>query len=553
MAVVPLLFIGAVVAAFGVLFHTFGQALDADTTGPNLGAGALIAALLGAPFVIWGTVLKYQTVSFQKEGHITDRINKAVEQLGAEKTVKDRVLVHDRTAAASTKRKSPEAIAQSFKAEAVEYTIPNIEVRIGAILSLERIAQDSTRYDKGRDHVRVMEILCAYIRENAPASEAKDHDLGEWEPLTDDAPPEAREGRRAALNERHRKLREWIATLPEPRADIALALQVIGRRDATQRRVEARWGKDADPKAEWVFDIPCPELPEVADDAPLPPGALDRFQTDLQAWKEKMAAYRGYRLDLHKTNLQGADLDGLCLSGAKLGEACMDGAYLEDVQMVSADLDRARLAGANLNRAFLAGAALRWTRMEDANLDRAHLVETDLHNTQMAGASLYQANLVRASFGSATIEGATLDNSKMNYAFLSYARMEQASLVAVRVEGANFYLAKMLDADLAAAWMVGASFEKAHLEGVCFDEAQIDSSTSFTGALVRAASARDIDLTTANLSQPQIDSMFGDGSVTLPESLTRPAHWPTRELDPGEFQTEYAKWRTSPTTYRPPE
>jgi hypothetical protein len=40
-------------------------------------------------------------------------------------------------------------------------TEPNIEVRIGAILSLERIAQDSTRYDNGRDHVRVMEILCA--------------------------------------------------------------------------------------------------------------------------------------------------------------------------------------------------------------------------------------------------------------------------------------------------------------------------------------------------------------------------------------------------------
>lgn len=45
-------------------------------------------------------------------------------------------------------------------------TAPNTEVRIGAILSLERIAQDSTRFDKGHDHIRVMEILCAYIREN---------------------------------------------------------------------------------------------------------------------------------------------------------------------------------------------------------------------------------------------------------------------------------------------------------------------------------------------------------------------------------------------------
>lgn len=121
------------------------------TSQPNLGLGALLAALLGAPFVIWGTWLKYQTVRFQKEGHMTDRINTAVEQLGAEKVVKLR------------------SFDSEGKSITSEETQPNIEVRIGAILSLERIAQDSTIHDKGRDHVRVMEILCAYVRENAKA------------------------------------------------------------------------------------------------------------------------------------------------------------------------------------------------------------------------------------------------------------------------------------------------------------------------------------------------------------------------------------------------
>lgn len=144
-----LLFITALVALVGILLHTIGQSMSPDSDGPNLGAGALIAALLGAPFVIWGTWLKHRTVTFQKEGHITDRINKAVEMLGAEKTVKK---------------------LKKDKSGSVEVTVPNIEVRIGAILSLERIAQDSTAYDKGRDHVRVMEILCAYVRENAPVA-----------------------------------------------------------------------------------------------------------------------------------------------------------------------------------------------------------------------------------------------------------------------------------------------------------------------------------------------------------------------------------------------
>lgn len=52
------------------------------------GTGALIVALLSCRLVIWTTVLKHQTVSFLKEGHMTDCISKAVEQPGAEKTMK---------------------------------------------------------------------------------------------------------------------------------------------------------------------------------------------------------------------------------------------------------------------------------------------------------------------------------------------------------------------------------------------------------------------------------------------------------------------------------
>ncbi|MGY6547876.1 MAG: hypothetical protein ACXIU7_02550 [Roseinatronobacter sp.] len=91
----------------------------------SLGLGALIAAFLGAPFAIYGTWLRHKTNRLEQEGHMTDRITKAVEQLGAEKTVKD----------------------QHGASRTVERTVPNIEVRMGAILSLERIAQDSTIHD----------------------------------------------------------------------------------------------------------------------------------------------------------------------------------------------------------------------------------------------------------------------------------------------------------------------------------------------------------------------------------------------------------------------
>lgn len=197
------LFALALLAAGLVLVHTIGQAMNPATEGPNLGAGALIAALLGAPFVIWGTWLKYQTVRYQKEGHITDRINKAVEMLGAEKVVKKH---HMNSAGKKVYEKDAAGEPDFAKPVIVEESVPNIEVRIGAILSLERIAQDSTIHDKGRDHVRVMEILCAYVRENAKAVTL--------EPRAEEAP------------------------VPEPRLDIKIAVDVLKRRNLQQLSIE---------------------------------------------------------------------------------------------------------------------------------------------------------------------------------------------------------------------------------------------------------------------------------------------------------------------------
>ena len=68
-----------------------------------------------------------------EQGLITDRINKAVENLGKS-----------------------------------ENGFPVIEARIGAIYALERIAKDSER-----DHVPIMELFCAYIRTNS-SNDTKD-------------------------------------------------------------------------------------------------------------------------------------------------------------------------------------------------------------------------------------------------------------------------------------------------------------------------------------------------------------------------------------------
>lgn len=47
-----------------------------------------------------------------------------------------------------------------------EITVENIEVRLGALYALERISQDSER-----DNIQIMEIICAYLRENSRKAE----------------------------------------------------------------------------------------------------------------------------------------------------------------------------------------------------------------------------------------------------------------------------------------------------------------------------------------------------------------------------------------------
>jgi len=151
LSVVGILIVGglfslAIVAAFkllgavvlpGLFDSVAPSASDTGTTG--LGLSAIIVAMIGAPFVVWRAVVAQKQVNVAEQGMITDRLNKAVEGLGAEKTIKD---------------------------AAGEATKPNLEVRIGAIYALERIAQDSLR-----DHLQIMEILCSYVRTNAPCTE----------------------------------------------------------------------------------------------------------------------------------------------------------------------------------------------------------------------------------------------------------------------------------------------------------------------------------------------------------------------------------------------
>lgn len=139
-------------AAAGRAAHLQSAREAARTQLLTLGAGLFAAA-----------ALIYTALNFRlsQQGQVTDRYTRAIEQIGSDK----------------------------------------LDVRIGGIFALERIARDSAR-----DHPTVMEVLAAFIREHSGDEPAS--------PAPDDRDDE----------------RFWRTT----RADVHAAVTVLGRRNTAQ-------------------------------------------------------------------------------------------------------------------------------------------------------------------------------------------------------------------------------------------------------------------------------------------------------------------------------
>ena len=217
--------------------------------------------------VIWITWRRLQVA---QEGQVTERFSRAIDHLGND----------------------------------------SLDVRLGGIYALERIARDSRQ-----DHGPVMEILTAYVREHAP-----------WNPPPEDQQPAADDQRPAPPPD------PGSGDDDEPprlATDIQAVLTILGRRQAN-------------------YD---------------PPGQkLDLRNTDLRRADLSKAKLQGalltwanlQRARLRETQLQGADLSWTTLQPSDLTEAQLQGSYL-----IGANLQQALLFEATLEEAWLLGADLR--------------------------------------------------------------------------------------------------------------------------------------------------------------------------------------------------
>lgn len=194
-----------------------------------------------------------------------------------------------------------------------------LEVRLGAIYALERIAKTSQK-----DHWPIMEILTAYVRNNAS-----------WPPK-----PKNECGPVPNTSEDHQESDAKSRDIPSgdgdegriPPPDIQAVLTVIARRNV-------------------------------------------RFETELQ------------EIDLSHSDLRGANLEQISLQRAQLAFANFDDANFHSAKLnmanfLNAKLGRAVLWNASLEMTTLVGADLNSAFFEDADLAGADLSGANLEDAE---------------------------------------------------------------------------------------------------------------------------------------------------------------------------
>jgi uncharacterized protein YjbI with pentapeptide repeats len=279
-----------------------------------------LAQIVGGALLLLGGYFTYRQL-----GATERNVEIAREALKATQDANDR---NAQIARETLKTTQDRQITELF-AKAIEQLGSNtLELQLGGIYSLERIAREANP----QDHWTVMEVLTAYVRERAP----RRRDENEVE--EDPALPR-NEG------------------LPSPTPQIQAILTVLGR------RVQSYSGdRDA------LQDL----------------RRLDLTGADLRGAYLHEADLR--RCNFSQSDLSSANLNDADLSDAFLFDTILHRTYLYNARLHGCTLVSASLQEANLHSANLSMADLRW-----ADLRAAEFLNTDLQGADLREANLSDA------------------------------------------------------------------------------------------------------------------------------------------------------------------
>jgi uncharacterized protein YjbI with pentapeptide repeats len=320
---------------------------------------ATLLQTLAGFLILTGLYVTYRTFQLNREGQITHRFTQAISQLGHE----------------------------------------SIDVRLGGIYALERIANDSEA-----DRETISDVLAAFIREHA-----------RWLPSI---PPSEQETP-TAPSDNH-----------SPQEDVQAALTVLGRRDRSPHYRP--------------IDLSSVDLRNAR---------FDGLHFERANFADAHLEYSNFsRTHLESANLSDAHLEHADFYDTHLEHAHLERAILNDAIVVDSHLESAFFTSAHLERVNI--RPFSHPRWEGKTLFLHHLSGSHFEHAYLGYANLKRAALYGANFQDANLEGANLDGADLEDANLVGANLERATLRGAELGGANLDGAKLEGSD-----MEGASFE----------------------------------------------------------------------------------------------
>jgi uncharacterized protein YjbI with pentapeptide repeats len=309
-----------------------------------------------------------------RQGQVADRFTRAVDQLGSDK----------------------------------------LELRVGGIYALERIAKEAT---DGDARLVVAEVLSTYVRQHSPLD------------------PTGSAAKRSAEDR-----------LEARQPDVQAAVTVLARRTV------------------------------LAKDPPLNLSNVDLGKADLAKAQLRTTNLRGSRLQ--EADLSGAQLQQADLRGVRLQQADLREAQLQEADLTGAQLQGAILARAQLQHAILGGPGPRQTepdrpqwqaiggnfaQLQGANLNGAQLQHALMFGVGLQGANLGGAQLQGAALWGAQLQDAQLAEAQLQGAVLKDARLQRSRLNGAQLQGANLNRAQLqgATANLRTKWPDGFDWRAA--------------------------------------------------------------------------------------------
>ena len=309
----------------------------------TLGAGVFAAGAL---------VYTVRNFTLSRDGQVADRYTRAIEQLGSDK----------------------------------------LDVRIGGIYALERIAHDSPK-----DHPTVMEVLATFIhehpREHSPLLEAR---------RKASSGPSTRDAMQLFVFIRdyaheHSPPADSGVLFSDRRFQWALLKRILSNRPF-RRALRRTYGRG--PRLSTPPDVQAALT------------VIGRRNSARDRWALRQLT----GADLTGADLQGADLANMLLVGTNLIGALLNNAKLVRTVFTSANLSGASFNDANLTHAFFPNAIMTGADLAGADLTSADLTSADLTGADLTGADLTGADLTGADLTGADLSGADLTDADLTWA-----------------------------------------------------------------------------------------------------------------------------------------